>query len=61
MRSNLIFFCDGDEIWTCDLKLMSLASYQTALRRDEEKNWEPRNKQGPNAPVFHTLNRIAYL
>ena len=42
---------------------MSLASYQTALPRDEEKDWEElRNKQGLNAPLFHTrTNRIAYL
>jgi hypothetical protein len=41
---------------------MSLASYQTALPRDEEKNWELMNNQGLNVPLFHICtNRIAYL
>ena len=37
---------------------MSLVSYQTALPRDEEKEWEElRNKQGLNAPLFHTRTK----
>ena len=51
-----LFYCCEDSIRTSDLKVMSLASYQTALPRDEEKDWEElRNKQGLNAPLFHKI------
>ena len=35
-----------DRIWTRDLKVMSLASYQTALLRDEELGTNGRKKIG---------------
>lgn len=41
---------------------MSLASYQTALPRAEEKSRELIDKQGLDAPLYHICtNRIAHL
>jgi hypothetical protein len=41
---------------------MSLASYQAALPRDEERNWELMDKEGLSTPLYHIgTNRIAYL
>lgn len=41
---------------------MSLASYQAALPRAEEKNWELMDKQELDAPLYHIYtNRIAHL
>ena len=40
---------------------MSLASYQTTLPSDEERDWDVMDKKGLSTPLDHTSTiRIAY-